>query len=91
MVTVIEPELIAPEGKRLPHVFSGNELCLFRYKYFEWDSSMIIATTILAWASLWLLYYEIWLATGAWCGSNQEHPGDDTLKEDERAAEEQET
>ena len=88
VVTVVQPELYVPKDKSLPHVFSGNELCLFRYKYFEWDSSMIIAKTIVAWASLWLLYSEIWLATGQWCGSNQEHPGADTLKEDEQAAEE---
>jgi len=49
---------------------------------------MIIAITILPWASLWLLYYEIWLLTGEWCGANQEHPADDALKEDEQAAQE---
>lgn len=88
VVAVVEPELFGRIGARLPHVFSRNHLCLFRYKYFEWDSSMIIATTIVPWASLWLLYYEIWLATGEWCGSNQEHPGDDGLKDDEQTVEE---
>src|SRR5207248_475323 len=48
VVTVVQPELYVPKDKSLPHVFSGNELCLFRYKYFEWDSSMIIAKTIVA-------------------------------------------
>ena len=72
-VTVIEPQLSSHNGEQLPHIFSGDQLCLFRYKYFEWDSSMRIDETIVPWISLWLLYYEIWTATGKWCGSNQEH------------------
>lgn len=88
VVTVVEPELAAPNGGKLPHVFSGNHLCLFRYKYFEWDSSMIIATTIVPWTSLWLLYYEIWLASGAWSGSNAEHPGQGGMKQNEQTGNE---
>lgn len=74
VVTIVSPELKQRNGSRIPHVFSGNELCLFRYQYFEWDSTMSIAETIVPWTSLWLLHYEIWLATGTWCGSKQEHP-----------------
>ena len=54
----------------LPHVYSGNELCL--YEPGEWSPRMPIAATILPWASEWLFYYEIWLATGEWTGGGHE-------------------
>jgi len=79
-VTVLEPPLRPRADERLPHVFKGNELCLFRYKYFEWDSTMPIVDTIVPWASLWLFHYEIWRVTGIWCGSKAEHPRDDEDK-----------
>lgn len=85
-VTVVTPELIARNGERIPHLFPEKELCLFRYKYYEWNSRMYIAETIVPWASLWLMHYEIWLATGVWCGSKQEHPGGDKPKEPEQPA-----
>lgn len=75
-VTVVEPELLSRNGDPVPHVFSAKRLCLFKYKYNEWNSTLPIAETILPWTSLWLFHYEIWLATGKWCGSKQEHPGD---------------
>ena len=43
---------------------------------------MLIADTIVPWVSMWLMHYEIWFATGVWCGSKQEHPGDDAEKND---------
>jgi len=82
-VTVVEPKLQARNGDRLPHVFTGNELCLFRYAYYEWDATKIIADTIVPWASLWLFHYEIWRATGIWCGSKKDHPSKDEKKESE--------
>lgn len=41
---------------------------------------MSIADTIVPWTSLWLHHYEIWLATGIWCGKNEEHPEKDEDK-----------
>jgi hypothetical protein len=82
-VTVIEPQLQTRDGSGPPHVFPGNRLCLFRLKYGEWDPTMPIAETIVPWTSLWLLYYEIWLVTGKWCGSNQEHPAPSEKKKKE--------
>lgn len=73
-VTVLDPQLQRRNGSRLPHVFTGDELCLFRYAYSEWDGSMFLADTIIPWTSLWLFHYEIWSVTGIWCGSRQEHP-----------------
>lgn len=81
VVSVIKPELLPRPEARIPHVFPGNELCLFRYKYYEWNSRMMISETILPWASLWLLHYELWHSTGVWCGSKQEHPEGDKPKE----------
>lgn len=73
-VTVLEPRLLLARGKtQLPHVYSGNELCLFHPKKAEWSSSDFIADTILPWTSLWLSYYENWLYTGIWQGGG-EHP-----------------
>jgi hypothetical protein len=73
-VHVVEPTLRTREGKRLPHVFHGRALCIYRAKYGEWNSSKLISSTILTWTSLWLAHYEIWLSTGIWCGSKAEHP-----------------
>jgi hypothetical protein len=79
-VTVLDPILLSRDGTRLPHVFKGNLLCLFRYKYHEWDSTILIVNTIVPWTSLWLSHYEVWYATGVWCGSKEEHPSNDDSK-----------
>jgi len=33
---------------------------------------MAIADTIIAWASEWLFFYELWLATGEWHGGGHD-------------------
>ncbi|ARV80824.1 hypothetical protein MYCOZU1_01146 [Mycobacterium intracellulare subsp. chimaera] len=71
-VHIVEPTLaLHPGATHLPHVYSGNELCL----YFpgEWQHGMLLATTIVPWTAEWLLHYEIWLATGEWTGGGY-HP-----------------
>jgi hypothetical protein len=77
-ITVLSPRLTVPEGKSLPHVFSGDELC----PYFpgQWTENMPMATTIVPWASEWLLHYEIWRASGTWTGGGHE-PGDGRKKD----------
>ncbi|MFC1497344.1 hypothetical protein ACFLS1_02580 [Verrucomicrobiota bacterium] len=68
---VREPKLDTISGKRLPHVYNHDEqrLCLyFSPDSKEWNSSMSIARTIVPWASEWLYFYELWLATGEWLG-----------------------
>jgi hypothetical protein len=68
-VWVISPELVkGPNGEKIPHIYSKNELCLYYPKYWEWNKNMVIAETILPWSSLWLYYYELWHATGQWLG-----------------------
>jgi hypothetical protein len=47
-------------------------LCLFLGNH-EWHESIPIADTLVPWASEWLFFYELWLATGEWLGEG-EHP-----------------
>ncbi|MBN2093354.1 hypothetical protein JW964_27265 [candidate division KSB1 bacterium] len=72
-VKIIEPELQSYNNEKIPHLFSDGSLCLFRYKYNEWNPSMRIADTIIPWTALWLYYFEIWCVTGIWYGGG-EHP-----------------
>lgn len=72
-VRIVAPVLQKHNQLSIPHLFSDGTLCLFRYKYYEFDGSLIIADTIIPWTSLWLYYYEIWLFSGEWLGLG-EHP-----------------
>ena len=73
-VTVLKPKLLlAREKKKLPHVYSGNKLCLFSPENEEWTPKRLIADTIIPWTILWLFYYESWLYTGKWEGGGR-HP-----------------
>lgn len=65
--TVVDPPLVLhSDAKSLPHVYPGNELCL--YYPGEWRHDMLLGTTILPWISEWLVHYELWLVTGKWTG-----------------------
>ena len=73
-ITVLKPKLVLAKGKdKLPHVYSGNKLCLFSPEKNEWTPNKFIADTIIPWTSLWLFYYESWLYTGKWEGGGR-HP-----------------
>jgi hypothetical protein len=62
-VTVSDPPLaLHPGAKALPHVYPGDELCL--YYPGQWNHDMLLAATILPWTTEWLIHYELWL-TGA--------------------------
>lgn len=39
----------------------------------DFTSQMLLADTVIPWAVEWLYHYEIWLATGEWCGGGK-HP-----------------
>jgi len=74
-VHIIAPDLTQlAEGQELPHVYEGNELCLFLPGSGEWMPSMFIASTIIPWVVDWLRFFEFWLATGEWHGGGI-HPG----------------
>lgn len=68
---VLEPVLQKRDGKRCDHMYADNRPCLYRRH--DWDASMMLADTIVPWASEWLAHYEVWLATGDWTGRG-EHP-----------------
>ena len=71
-VIVVSPRLELPDGvKELPHVYSGNRLCLC-YPW-QWKVSDLISATLVPWASEWLLHYELWKANDAqWLGGGHE-------------------
>jgi hypothetical protein len=71
-VKVLAPELDAGLAESLPHVFRYDNLCLYRDG--EWTTNMLIAETIVPWASEWLFYYEIWKGTGDWYGGGDWPP-----------------
>ena len=65
-VRVLAPEITATENGFLPHTYDNGTLCL--HDAGQWNATMLIVDTIVAWAAEWLLHYEIWLATGDWFG-----------------------
>ena len=74
-VIIVDPALHAPEGRKLQHVFPGDELCLY---YDEFDARVdLLADTIVPWISEWLYFYEVWLTTDEWHGGGI-HPTTET-------------
>lgn len=64
-------------GEQIPHTFTQEagktELCLFwpgkdKHEEPEWNRYMLLATSIVPWASMWLYYFEQWLISGEWHG-----------------------
>jgi hypothetical protein len=73
-VTVVDPQLARhPDTRALPHIYPGDELCL--YYPGQWRHDMLLATTILPWTAEWLIHYELWLITGTWTGGGHTSPG----------------
>lgn len=60
------------EKPDFPHHFeidrSKPEVVLCLHMPYEFDYRDWIADTIIPWTQEWLYFYEIWLATGEWCG-----------------------
>lgn len=67
-VQVLDPPLQRREGTRSPHLFQDDSLCLYHHPSREWHAGMMLADTLIPWASEWLMHYELWLATGVWSG-----------------------
>lgn len=72
-VTVVNPVLETRPDEALPHVYPGDELCLYYDDEFV-GTENFIADTIVPWASEWLYFYETWMTTGSWLGSEAPHP-----------------
>jgi hypothetical protein len=74
-VRVLQPALQPRPGSAgLPHVYTGDQLCLNLPG--DWNPVMSIGETIIPWAAEWLLHYEIWLACGEWTGGGVHSPKD---------------
>jgi tRNA U34 2-thiouridine synthase MnmA/TrmU len=74
-VTVLAPTLESRADEPLPHVYPGNGLCLYYDDEFV-GTENFIADTIIPWTSEWLYFYETWMTTGVWLGSEAPHePG----------------
>lgn len=67
-IYVIDPPLQKRAGKHAPHIYDDESLCVYYPPANEWRPSMLLAHTVLPWASEWLMHYELWLATGDWYG-----------------------
>jgi hypothetical protein len=79
-ITIIDPALRRrAEEEKVPHTYSDDEPCLFRPGV-DWDGGDIIAFTVIPWLAAWLVYYEMWHATGKWFGGG-EHPVIEAPKE----------
>jgi hypothetical protein len=61
------------DGAPIPHRFPDQSLCLYLTNSGEWAPDKYIAETTVPWTSLWLYYYETWLAIGEWLGGGV-HP-----------------
>ena len=73
-VYLIEPGMRKVGGKLPEHIYTDDgRLCLYLPSAGDWDGTMSLADTMVPWACEWLFHYEIWLATGVWCGGGS-HP-----------------
>lgn len=74
-VWIIGDELEKLDDDNFPHKFEIHRknkmvrICLYRYS--EFNSSKLIADTIIPWTIEWLYFYELWLATGEWLGGGE--------------------
>jgi hypothetical protein len=79
-VWVEDPQLVQRSAEEpIPHMYKADEHgparpCLYYWKEREWKTDQPIATTIVPWLQLWLVYYELWLAAGVWYGGGVDHP-----------------
>jgi hypothetical protein len=76
-------------GRRIPHLYQQKppRLCLYLPKTYEWQSWMRLDQTVVPWTTLWLFYFEEWLASDDWKGGGMHPKGDDDHdggKQDER-------
>lgn len=73
-VKILNPVLTKNfKGDPIPHVYPGDELCLYYPKFDEFNSTRLISDSIVPWTSLWLYHYENWHITGTWQGGGK-HP-----------------
>ena len=72
-VWIIDPALrCRSDQTKIPHTYRPDEPCVFRPGV-DWSDEKILASTVIPWLAMWLMYYEFWHATGEWLGGG-EHP-----------------
>jgi hypothetical protein len=87
-VRVLSPELVPlVEGGKLKHVYRDNRLCLYTPGRGEWTGNMSFPQTVVPWISEWLLYYELWHATGEWLGGGTEPEPNEPFRNERHANE----
>ena len=73
-VTIVEPELhVAPDDLANTHMYRTQEPCLFRPHTHDWRPKFVRFTILVTWLQEWIIFHEIWKATGVWLGGG-EHP-----------------
>lgn len=72
-VWLLSPKLETRSGKRAPHLYPDDRLCVYLPSAREWTTAMPLVDTIVPWVSEWLAHYEVWLATEVWTGGGV-HP-----------------
>jgi hypothetical protein len=78
-IFVEDPDLhMLAGGRRIPHLYQQKppRLCLWLPQTGEWQGWMRLDQTVVPWTSLWLFYFEEWLASDDWKGGGM-HPGTD--------------
>ena len=65
-IFVTAPALRPDADGLLPHVYDDGSLCVSQRG--DWRPNMLFVDTFLPWSCEWLVYYELWLATGVWYG-----------------------
>lgn len=62
----------------IPHTYPADEQhvlrpCLYFPDDGDWRPHRLLSTTIVPWLLEWLVFYDVWLATGEWLGGGVEH------------------
>jgi hypothetical protein len=69
-VWVRQPALaVRQEDYRFVHIYCEGCLCLNSEE--EWRPWMTLSSTFIPWTAEWLLYFEVWQATGSWDGGGE--------------------
>ena len=84
---VVEPSLELRRPKQpVAHTIGPKEPCLYTKERGDWNSRMFIGQTIVPWLMEWLVFYELWLATGTWYGGGTLPDGYEQLGWDRESA-----
>ena len=71
-VRVLAPSIV-DEHEFVPHVYDTGNLCV--HDEHDWAPSLLLVDSIVAWTIEWLLFWELFMATGRWFGDG---PGNDS-------------